>query len=63
MLHGLRTYDELEAQAIVRASLDLSKASHLLEAALAEPIVTPRSMVLLREIYEWLGTLSTNPHT
>ncbi len=61
-LQGLRSYDELEAQAIVRASLDLTKAAHLLEDALAKPIVTPRTMVLLRETIEWLGTLSTHPH-
>ncbi|HZR42560.1 MAG TPA: hypothetical protein VFB12_20735 [Ktedonobacteraceae bacterium] len=57
-LHGLRIYDELEAQAIICTSLNFSKALHLFEEAQAGVIVTVRSMTLLREIHDWLTQLS-----
>ena len=61
-LHGLRSYGELEAQAIVHTSLDFSKAALLLEDAITAPTVTPRSLALLQEIHEWLRKLPVNPN-
>ena len=56
MLRGLRTYDEAEAQVIVRKYLPVVKTVQLLEAA-RKSVKTPRSRLWLEEILEWVVRL------
>ncbi|HEX7733517.1 MAG TPA: hypothetical protein VF458_01595 [Ktedonobacteraceae bacterium] len=62
VLQGLRSYNELEAQAIVGISLDFAKVSSLFEHALSESVVTSRAALLLQETHAWLEKVLAPPN-
>lgn len=52
-LYGLRTYNESVAESVAKECLNISNASHLLKSA-EEVAITPLTVALLQETFEWL---------